>query len=351
MALTKTPIELSSTPGIVDNSNATAITIDSSENVGIGCSPSYPLTVDTGAGTFSVRAKGGGSVTIASDASLAYFASTHEFYDAAGTSERMRIDSAGNLLVGTTDNTLYNNTSGSGIMLAASGRIDVARVQDVCAILNRTGASDGSIMDLKKNGTTVGSIGTVNGDMYLGTGDTGLFFSDGANYIMPYNVSTPGLADGLLDLGRDTNRFKDLYLSGGVYLGGTGAANKLDSYEEGTWTPTIIGGTTSTTFSGRYTKIGRMVYANFYSGGFAITNASGIASIGGLPFTVKSTGDGYGASATFTHVTCFSAAIQTGYCNAGGNVVYPTPAQSSATTTFINSSLVYIMMSVAYEAA
>ena len=33
MALTKTPIELSSTPGIVDNSNATAITIDASENV------------------------------------------------------------------------------------------------------------------------------------------------------------------------------------------------------------------------------------------------------------------------------------------------------------------------------
>ena len=36
MALTKTPIELSSTPGIVDNSNATAITIDSSERVLIG---------------------------------------------------------------------------------------------------------------------------------------------------------------------------------------------------------------------------------------------------------------------------------------------------------------------------
>ena len=30
MALTQVPIELSSTPGIVDNSNATAITIDSS---------------------------------------------------------------------------------------------------------------------------------------------------------------------------------------------------------------------------------------------------------------------------------------------------------------------------------
>jgi hypothetical protein len=30
----------------------------------------------------------------------------------------------------------------------------------------------------------------------------------------------------------------DLTLSGGVYLGGTGSANYLDDYEEGTWTPT-----------------------------------------------------------------------------------------------------------------
>ena len=36
MALTQVPIELSSTPGIVDNSNTTAITIDSSENVLVG---------------------------------------------------------------------------------------------------------------------------------------------------------------------------------------------------------------------------------------------------------------------------------------------------------------------------
>ena len=35
---TKVPIELSSTPSIVDGGNATAITIDSSENVGIGSS-------------------------------------------------------------------------------------------------------------------------------------------------------------------------------------------------------------------------------------------------------------------------------------------------------------------------
>tara|TARA_R100001460_G_scaffold35746_2_gene68666 strand:- start:112 stop:1143 length:1032 start_codon:yes stop_codon:yes gene_type:complete len=43
---TKIPIELSSTPSIVDNGDATAITIDSSENVGIGTSsPNRRLTV------------------------------------------------------------------------------------------------------------------------------------------------------------------------------------------------------------------------------------------------------------------------------------------------------------------
>ena len=46
MALTEIPVELSSTPGIADSSNATAITIDSSENVGIGtASPGAPLNV------------------------------------------------------------------------------------------------------------------------------------------------------------------------------------------------------------------------------------------------------------------------------------------------------------------
>jgi len=43
---TKIPVELSSTPGIVDGSNATAITIDSSERVGIGTSsPDRNLTI------------------------------------------------------------------------------------------------------------------------------------------------------------------------------------------------------------------------------------------------------------------------------------------------------------------
>ena len=57
MANTKIPVELSSTPGIVDNSNATAITIDSSENVGIGStSPDSHLHLESsGATSFRIR--------------------------------------------------------------------------------------------------------------------------------------------------------------------------------------------------------------------------------------------------------------------------------------------------------
>ena len=179
---------------------------------------------------------------------------------ATGHTERMRLDSSGNLLVGKT----AADTATVGAAVFNYGMGSFTRASSHALDLNRT-TSDGSIINLRKDNTAVGSIGTVNGDMYLGTGDTGFFFSDSGNYIMPYNTSTLGLADGLLDLGRSTNRFQDLYLSGGVYLGGTGSANHLDDYEEGTYvatlTPSTSGSITLNTSYDTlsYTKVGRMV--------------------------------------------------------------------------------------------
>ena len=61
---TKIPVELSSTPGIVDSSNATAITIDSSEHVGIGtASMDGDLHVMEGSAG-SVTANGGANIAI-----------------------------------------------------------------------------------------------------------------------------------------------------------------------------------------------------------------------------------------------------------------------------------------------
>jgi hypothetical protein len=108
MANTKIPVELSSTPGIVDNSDATAITIDSSENVGIGStSPDSRLHVEsTGVTTLRIRTSSSSSEPqmLMIDGAGDYF--SMQKADRAMTfkpqgAEAMRIDSSGDVGIGT----------------------------------------------------------------------------------------------------------------------------------------------------------------------------------------------------------------------------------------------------------
>ena len=81
----------------------------------------------------------------------------------------------------------------------------------------------------------------------------------------------------------------DINVSGGVYLGGTGAANKLDDYEEGTFTATIKGDTAEPTtlieLTSQYTKVGRIVHFQIGFENIDTTGYSGAISVIGLPFT------------------------------------------------------------------
>jgi hypothetical protein len=77
---------------------------------------------------------------------------------------------------------------------------------------------DGEIMQFRKDGTTVGSIGSQGGDsLTVGNGDTGLLFTGANDAVHPWNTSTNASRDGAIDLGRSSQRFKDLYLSGAAY--------------------------------------------------------------------------------------------------------------------------------------
>lgn len=58
--------------------------------------------------------------------------------------------------------------------------------------------------------------------------------------------------------------------------------NTLDDYEEGTWTPTGIGQTFASA-SGKYTKIGRVVYISFDLV-WSVTGAGNQAGFSGFPF-------------------------------------------------------------------
>jgi len=67
---TKIPAELSSTPGIIDSSNATAITIDSSERVGIGTtSPAAPLHIQISSDSGGIFADANVALTLKNNSS------------------------------------------------------------------------------------------------------------------------------------------------------------------------------------------------------------------------------------------------------------------------------------------
>jgi hypothetical protein len=80
--------------------------------------------------------------------------------------------------------------------------------------------------------------------------------------------------------------------TGGIQFNGdTAAANALDDYEEGTWTPVVQIGSTINTASvtkGRYTKIGNVVYIQATITGIT-KSGTGNLTIAGLPFTVGPT--------------------------------------------------------------
>ena len=80
--------------------------------------------------------------------------------------------------------------------------------------LNRINGN-GDILVFSANTSPVGSIGSFGGtDLLVGSGASGLRFRDAvADNIQPYNTNGTS-ADGNIDLGAASERFKDLYLSG-----------------------------------------------------------------------------------------------------------------------------------------
>ena len=192
---TKVPVELSSTPGIVDGSNATAITIDSSEQVGIGTSsPGRKVVIAHDVGTSLSLANSGSSVYLQiaanghnnDNSNYIGADSSKNFTFWVSNTERMRILSTGTLLVSaTTASGLSNGTSNYGHSFGGGQQVNATN-NDTNIILNMSNGSSNPHVQFRSDGGNTGSIST-NG--------SAVAFNTGSDYRLKENVIP--LKDGL----------------------------------------------------------------------------------------------------------------------------------------------------------
>jgi hypothetical protein len=346
--------------------------IDSSGRVGIGTtSPTQPLDVvggfiknDTGTLLPTARFTGvsGGAYisTNATDNPITLVTGT-------GNAERARIDSSGRLLVGTSTSTSIAGAEALTQINAGSGTgLSIFR-QNSTPILT-FGISGGS-------GATLVSGSAVLGEIRFAGADGTDLNTQGAKIAAEVD-GTPGANDmpGRLvfsttsdSASSPTERLRitsDAYVrlasgtAGIQFNGDTAAANALDDYEEGTWTPSITGSTTAGTIGydsqvGKYTKIGNIVTVSCVADTGIVTAApTGDLRVSGLPFNAVSffefvgavviKGIPFPASTTTVSVSSVASQSYVHFFASGDNAVAArVQADSLATDDYVRFTLTY----------
>jgi len=183
----------------------------------------------------------------------------------------MRIDTSGNVGIG---------TSSPGNKLHVSGSGDVARF---------TNGSNSAYFALDSAGFTLftGAAQTGNG-LYAKASDNSLQFWTSSNSKMVIDSSgNVGIGTSSPAVALDVSGA--IRASTGILFGSdTAAANTLDDYEEGTWTATLKGSTTDpttpVTTTGLYTRVGRLVTITASFDNVDTTGAAGDVTVTGIPF-------------------------------------------------------------------
>ena len=214
---------------------------------------------------------------------------------ATGSSERMRINSAGEVLIGTT-------TQGRETDLAVVGTD-----QSPTGAWSQFGIYSNDSYAINKGGSMMfgGQDGTNVRSWFAGMKGAKENSTSGnyAGYLSFYtrpSGSTPVERMRIDSAGH-------AIIGGGITLGNGqtyAAANTLDDYEEGTWTPSFGGSSSNPTVNfnvagGTYVKVGSLVTIGVSTTTVSVSGGSGGLFLNGLPFN-KSSGASYGAVAAQT---------------------------------------------------
>ena len=129
--------------------------------------------------------------------------------------------------------------------------------------------------------------------------------------------------------------------SAGVAVGGTGDANTLDDYEEGSWTPSVTGGLSYGFQRGHYVKVGKMVFASFDIDMDSI--AASTNRLHGLPFSSAATTVPPFGVVHIGYYTAITTGVHwlSGYVQAGYASVYFTGNSQSGQTIQHNTFNVF----------
>ena len=275
----------SASSGVTPNANADELFVEGSGNSGI--------TIGSGtadAGQLCFGDSGDNDI-----GAIAYLHDVNAMRFTISGTERARF--LGNtFMVGKTAGSGATN----GVELKSNDESRFTQTDRTVVAINRL-SSDGNIVEFKKDNTTVGSIGNSSADFFI----TNSTATNGAGILLQNNLFVNPMKGGSADtssavsLGNSSRKWKDIYLGGGIYLGGTGTSNKLDDYEEGTFTPAFGGGASGSGYDhqvGAYTKVGNLCFFQIQLDGNGLGATTAQVTITGLPFTSASSSSAYGGA-------------------------------------------------------
>ena len=311
-----------------------AITIDSSQNVGIGTtSPDAPLHTLVSSGAAFNLFEGSSGKWVFGQTS----GGSCQVGGLFGSHSGLVVDTSGKVGIGT-------DTPGARLHVVASGADGIALGQDTGSTNNSSRLFFNSIYG---NWAVFNNSGLLNFQSGAAAGSTSGNYTD-------FQLTTSQVICRRPFTVLDNN----LNISSGYGINFSDNANAagmssevLDDYEEGTFTVGFTGASISAlNTTGHYTKIGRVVYYSYYSSAATISNASGVAELTGLPFTVKN-GVTYYQPFYTAHNTFFGNSTSIGvegYPNVNATSLRFIQRGTSNNVTFVNGVTKYLMVAGFY---